>query len=243
MKTTKRILPITLLGTLAIACHAQVVTNGDFESPQVPATLAIYFPTNATWTWNGQGGIISPPGYVNGASFQAPAAPSGSQLAFLQGSNSFMSQVIVLPSTGVYNITYQDAGRPRWPSGAGGDTTYRILLDSNLIAQVSTTTGQPFTQETFTFTNSAGPHELKFQIVWTANYDETAFFDVIGVTPVQVGPVLQVNMYAGIQIFGTVGTSNRIEYVTNLADTNWIALTNIILTQSPYLIFDLGSPG
>jgi hypothetical protein len=59
---------------------------------------------------------------------------------------------------------------------------------------------------------------------------------------VQDGPHLSVEFYAGITIEGSVGTTNQIEYVTNLGDTNWIVLTNLVLPQSPYLLFDAGSP-
>lgn len=54
-------------------------------------------------------------------------------------------------------------------------------------------------------------------------------------------PHLSVELYAGITIEGNVGTTNQIDYVTNLGDTNWIELTNFVLPQSPYLLFDPGS--
>jgi hypothetical protein len=47
----------------------------------------------------------------------------------------------------------------------------------------------------------------------------------------------------GISIFGPIGSSNRIEYVTALPATNWIALTNIVLTGIPTFLYDTSSSG
>ena len=47
----------------------------------------------------------------------------------------------------------------------------------------------------------------------------------------------------GISIFGPVGSSNRVEYVTALPATNWIALTNIVLTGNPTFLYDTSSSG
>jgi hypothetical protein len=45
-----------------------------------------------------------------------------------------------------------------------------------------------------------------------------------------------------LELIGTVGTSNRIEYVTNLTDSVWLPLTNIFLTQSNYFLLDPNFP-
>jgi hypothetical protein len=55
-------------------------------------------------------------------------------------------------------------------------------------------------------------------------------------------PFLSLDFYAGLTVLGNVGTTNQIQYVTSVADTNWIILTNVVLPQSPYLFFDLTSP-
>src|SRR6516225_600303 len=160
MKTTNHIL-ICIVSAYTSACFAQVVSNGDFEIPQVPSGIGVYSPTNATWVWPSggtNGGIISPPGFIpsESASFQAPAAPTGNQIAFVQmafSNYATMSESITLPADGIYRLSYYDAGRPTWAPGVGGNTTYNVLLDTNIIATVSTTTGQPFTPEAFTFSS------------------------------------------------------------------------------------------
>ena len=48
--------------------------------------------------------------------------------------------------------------------------------------------------------------------------------------------------FTGLQLVGTVGTSNRIEYVSNLTDTVWTPLTNVFLTQSNYFLIDPDFP-
>lgn len=245
------LLLIFAVNVCAGACLGQIVTNGDFESPVAASGNALYFQTNvtsATWMWTapvptslGSGGIISPPGAVpsQSSSFHAPAAPSGKQIAFVQlafTNVSSMSQAITLPEDGVYTISYYDAGRPFLVTGVGGNTTYNLLLDTNVIASVSTTTGQPFTPEKFTFSSTAGQHTLAFKLFAEPTYDNTAFFDNVQV--VYAGPLVTLDLYAGLNISGVVGSTNAIQYATNASDTNWVTLTNLVLPQSPYLFVD-----
>ncbi len=53
---------------------------------------------------------------------------------------------------------------------------------------------------------------------------------------------LAIDLYAGISVQGTAGAPYRIEYVSNVDDTNWSELTDFILAQSPSLLFDPDSP-
>ena len=57
-------------------------------------------------------------------------------------------------------------------------------------------------------------------------------------------PGLTLAMYAGLTIKAPVGSTNQIQYVTNLSDTNnWVTLTNLVLPSNPYIFIDYGSPG
>ncbi len=38
------------------------------------------------------------------------------------------------------------------------------------------------------------------------------------------------------------GITNQIQYTTNLSQTNWAVLTNLLVVQSPYQVFDAGAP-
>jgi len=80
---------------------------------------------------------------------------------------------------------------------------------------------------------------------------EYGYVDDIAVTPLQefVPPVpitsqepsLQLGIFAGIRLEGTIGRPYRIEYSTTLRSTNWLALTNLFLPSSPYFFLDLTS--
>ena len=224
-------------------CSAQIVLNGDFETPPQPGSSAVYHPPAFGWSFTPSAGIISYPGYYGLASFSAPKPPSGDQLAFLQQIGAGISQVITLPVDGTYSISYQDASRPSDYDGAvGGSTTYQVLIDSNVIAQVSTYTGQLFTPESFTFISTAGPHKLMFKIVsvYSDTIDDTAFFDVVNI--VAIPPDLTINQNASLpslKIFGQLTTTNLLEYKDDLSTTNgWVALTNIVFTTSPVTFLD-----
>jgi DNA-directed RNA polymerase specialized sigma24 family protein len=44
-----------------------------------------------------------------------------------------------------------------------------------------------------------------------------------------------------LTIQGQVGSTNQIEYSTDLSQTNWTVLTNLVVTASPYWFFDVGA--
>ena len=59
----------------------------------------------------------------------------------------------------------------------------------------------------------------------------------------QTPPVLDIHLYAGLSITGTVGTVYSVEYVTDLAQTNaWRCLEFLQLPASPYLWADKSTP-
>jgi len=60
--------------------------------------------------------------------------------------------------------------------------------------------------------------------------------------PPDTNTTLTIDFYAGITVRGPIGSTNRIEYVSILGDTNWMTLTNIVIPFSPFLLFDPNSP-
>ena len=56
-------------------------------------------------------------------------------------------------------------------------------------------------------------------------------------------PGLSLQMYAGLTIMAPVGSTNQIQYVNDVSNTNWITLTNLVLPSNPYIFIDYGSPG
>ena len=128
-------------------------------------------------------GIIDPP-----SGFNAPSAPDGSQLGFIQlepsnpGFFGRISQLITLATTGSYTLSYQDAGRS---IGGNGDVEYEFLLDSTLIVDnVATTSGQPFTARHFEFVADAGSYTLTIRADPAQPLGaDTAFLDQISISP------------------------------------------------------------
>ena len=161
---------------------AQIVANGSFETPDIPSNTFQYDPT-ATWIFTGSSGIIDAPGDA----FFGPPAPDGSQYAFLQfdpANAGVFSQTITLSLAGTYELSYMAAGRPDNGSGAGGNLPYQILLDSTIIANDATATGQPFTNRLSDFVATSGSHTLTFETAAGAAGDNTAFFDIVAIQPV-----------------------------------------------------------
>ena len=59
----------------------------------------------------------------------------------------------------------------------------------------------------------------------------------------QTNPTVSVQLYPGLTIAETVGSSYTVQYVTNLTLTNnWQTLTNLVLSVSPYLWVDTNTP-
>jgi uncharacterized repeat protein (TIGR01451 family) len=55
--------------------------------------------------------------------------------------------------------------------------------------------------------------------------------------------VINLNLYAGLLIDGLVSRTYRIDYSTDLSNTNnWTTLTNLVLQTTPYLFIDTESP-
>lgn len=55
--------------------------------------------------------------------------------------------------------------------------------------------------------------------------------------------VLDLKMFAGLVLAGPVGTNYKIEYIPTVGGTDtWQTLTNVILTTSPFVFFDMESP-
>ena len=181
---------------------AQVVTNGSFELPVLPASssLASYQSGFHVPGWTflsvsgvNAAGLISPP-----SDYAAPLAPDGAQVAFLQEASASFSQTITVPAAGPCVLTYFVAGRPN-NGTSGGSVTYSVLLDSTiLVTNAVTTDGQGFTLQTVPFTATAGSHLLAFINSATLAGDNTAFFDDI-----QIATVITNLFNTGVDASGT----------------------------------------
>lgn len=191
----------------AITARAQIITNGSFETPDIPSNSEQYVPgaTFGNWTFFGNnGGFIDAP-----SAFGAPTPPDGTQLAFLQSSNviaifTSMSQMISLPQTGLYTLSFFDAGRP-----TGGNAGYNVLLDNVVFYSDATTNGQPFTLETVLFVATAGTHTLTFRLTQSTGPDNTAFFDQVQIVPEPSAVALLVLCLGGFLVTRVAGGGPR----------------------------------
>ena len=158
------------------------ISNSSFETPDLTDSFQ-YMPAGATWTFTGGAGISDPP-----SAFGPTPALDGSQYAFLQLISSF-SQSISFAASDNYVLSFMAAGRPA-VFGTGGNQSYRVLLDTSVIFQDSTTTGSAFSPEqSAPFFVSAGLHTLTFEGLNTFldGGDNTAFIDAIAINSVVTG--------------------------------------------------------
>ncbi len=86
--------------------------------------------------------------------------------------------------------------------------------------------GQPFDKISLLL---SGPY---WRPAWKVQFDDFTFVP---------DPDLNVQMYAGINLSGSVGTAYEIQYSTNLHSNNWQHLADITLTNSPYFYLDTNS--
>lgn len=54
--------------------------------------------------------------------------------------------------------------------------------------------------------------------------------------------IANIDMVPRLTIHSDLGSANQIQYSTNLRQTNWIFLTNLVVTQSPYWFADVAAP-
>lgn len=183
------------LSTLA-SSFGQIVANDSFETPALSSNTFVYDPAGATWAFVANSGIINAPG----AGFFGPAAPDGTQYAFLQSATNpgAFSQSIVFSLPGTYELSYLVAARSDNVQGTAGNLGYEVLLDSLVIGNDTTATGQPFTLRSFDFVAGSGSHTLTFESV-PNGADNTAFFDVVAIRAV---PEPTVTVFVLSSLFG-----------------------------------------
>ena len=192
-------LTIGFLTAMVSAGQANLIVNGDFESPALstnpnfgptafmPASNYVYpgfsAPlTFASWTYNGGAGLIdtsqgSNAWYGN----TSPSGFSGNQYAFVQNSG-ILSQQFSSAVSGPTTISWLEGSRPDFGC-CNGNQTYQVLLNGNVIYSNTTPSGQNFTLESAIGSLVAGPNTLKF-LGLSKNPDSTVFLDDVTVAAV-----------------------------------------------------------
>lgn len=147
------------------------LTNSGFEAPKLINHRK--GPFTEGWYFNERAGI-----QPNGSPFQAPAAPEGTQTAFLQsasGGQGLIRQHFEFEA-GTYRLEFQAAKRS---SSGGRNHSFTVYFDNTQIGSFTTTSAsfQPFVTDSFTAT--AGAHTIRF-VGAEATQESTSFID--GVT-------------------------------------------------------------
>ena len=137
-----------------------------------------YAPSGSSWAFGGSSGSGS--GLSgNGTAFTAgnPAAPQGTQVAFLQAAGSF-SQSVAAWAAGSYTIAFLAAQRGNYQASA---EDFAVSVDGVVVGRFrpAGTSYQQYT--TASFAVGAGPHTVSFVGLDTAGGDNTAFLDSVSV--------------------------------------------------------------
>lgn len=190
---------------------AQAVGNAGFEAPNVGGGSGAYRYSDdlagqapvfsaaesaqTVWSFSGNSGISG-----NGSEFTSgnPAAPEGSQVAFLQNGGSF-SQTITGFAGGAYAFTFEAAQRGNY--NPDGPQAFSVSLDGALLGDFTPVSAAYDTFSTGYVPVTAGDHTLTFTGL-TASGDHTAFVDNVGVaapvpessTTVSLGLLLALGM-------------------------------------------------
>ncbi len=171
---------------VAGTAHADLLTNGSFESPVVtPGNENQVLTSGGTvtsdgWTWNYLTGVIA--GSVTGG-FNGSALPTGydaAQYAYLQSPSSSVSQSFTLTADSNVTITWLAAGRPDLSAGFDGNTTYDVTAGS-LSFTGTTTSGSNFAAESLSGVLAAGTYTLTFLNASPAG-DHTTYLDNVVVS-------------------------------------------------------------
>lgn len=152
------------------------IGNPGFESPPIGTgpSAYVYNPSTGTggWTFTGWSGVAG-----NGSDFTVgnPPAPSGTQVAFIQGNSSVAWQTITFPKNGNYRVSFLAAQRGNWNQSRQYVDLY---LDDARIGQISPSSPN-YEGMSVDFSSPEGNHAISF--VGTTPDDSTVFIDNVSV--------------------------------------------------------------
>jgi hypothetical protein len=150
------------------------VADYGFETPPVGSDSGAfaYRPIGSPWTFTDSAGVAGNGGAFTGGN---PAAPEGSQVAFLQEQGT-LSQSIYFPA-GIYSLSFQAAQR----RNVASSQTFRVEVDGAVVGTFtpSGTNYQSYATDGFPVT--AGYHTITFVGLNPAGGDNTAFIDAVSI--------------------------------------------------------------
>jgi hypothetical protein len=161
------------LDQVSATLQSAPLNDSGFELPALAGGTFKYNPTGSPWTFTGTAGVAE-----NGSAFSAgnPAAPQASQVAFLQA-NGGIGQAVNF-AAGTYMIRFAAAQR----GNAGGNQTFQVLVDGQVVGTFNGLAGTAFSaQSTTSFTVTAGTHTITFQGTNLNGGDNTALIDQVAI--------------------------------------------------------------
>jgi hypothetical protein len=196
-----------VLGASAEASAATLVTNGDFESPNIGTSNYIYPEGSfAGWTWSGNAGIINAQGSSAWYGGTSPSGFSGDQYAFVQTGGSF-SQTFTVASAETGTVSWLSGSRPNF-GPYDGTASYEVLLNDTVIDTISTGSDQNFIAESVAGVSLvAGANTLEFLNIDNSG-DHTAFVDNVAVSAVPL-PAAAPLFAAAMAALGGLGLRRR----------------------------------
>jgi hypothetical protein len=165
--------PASATESVVAASTVPTIADAGFETPAVGSGY-VYNPSGTGWTFTA--GTPFGSGVAgNGSAFTSgnPAAPQGTQVAFLQATST-ISQSVAGWSAGTYTISFSAAQRENWQHGG---QNFQVLVDGAVVGTFMPSGIGYATYSTDPFTVTAGAHTITFQGLDSVGGDNTAFID------------------------------------------------------------------
>jgi hypothetical protein len=165
-----------------LSVPAQNFLNFGFETPAVRTYQ--YNPTGGGWTFSAQSGASGSGIAANGSGFSSsnPAAPEGTQVAFLQSYGSISQQLTGLVPGTTYNLTFSAAERANQNSGG---ESWNVTVGGQTIASYNPgASSTAYNDYTVSFVASSANPALSFIGTDLATGDNTVFIDNVRLTAI-----------------------------------------------------------
>ena len=240
---------LLLAATAPTSSHAQnLLSNGDFELPEFSSPPFFRYLTNTNYAtqlgkplpgWTVLDDGIQEPPYLGKLPTYTNVVHHGSYgIALNQGSG--IRTTFATESNAIYRLSF-------WLRLQGTVTPLPLQVTiAGVVTNVPITTSwtDHFLQFTAATTDPVA-------VVQFSNVSPVGNFQTIGLDEISLVkfPLLQARLLPVegrllpfVSLDGGVGRTYRVEYVDSLSDTNaWQTFTNIVLSSSPFLLFDTQS--
>ena len=232
------VLLLLMLATAAGSNAQNVLSNGGFELPGLPAGVNRLFLTNGSTFVSGwtvvDDGVGQPPFYGNTELNDAVLnGEYGLVLNQESGvSTAFRAEVGAFYEVGLWL-------RPDDCSGCVTPAPLRVTISGNAV-YLPIVEGWSYQTVQFYATQSRNTLQL-YNPASTSDYKRYTIDDVV--IQKLTGAILSARLLPVVTIEGTIGSRYQIQSATNLNATLWTTLTNLTLSNSPTLFIDTSNLG